>query len=155
MSEWFADVRVIWFMIGLGFFLGEIVTPGVILMFFGTGAWVTMLCLFIYPVNITFQLAVFLSASLVSLAYFRVRIQTALYKKPIHRHNSPSSLQEEIIGYEVDVIEDINPPHTGRVMLHGASWQASAGQGIAKGSRVKILHQEGLVLTVKRVGEPQ
>lgn len=151
MSEWLQDPRVIWFLLGFLLLISEVFLPGVALVFFGFGAWATMLCLFVFPLNPTFQLTVFLTTSLLSLIFFRAKIKTLLSNKKLQFSNVPDSLTPEINGREVDVTEDISPPHQGRVLLHGASWLASSNRSIPKGARAKVISREGLVLTVEQV----
>ena len=45
--------ELVWFLFGLALMLGEIVTPGFVLIFFGIGAWLISLLLWL-GVSITF-----------------------------------------------------------------------------------------------------
>jgi inner membrane protein len=138
-----------WFAAGLVFFALELAVPGITLLFFGVGSIVTACVLFFYPLHIFWQLCLFLLTSIATLFVFRSKIRSKLFLGKDFFYNSPSPLQPEIISFEVDVIESIIPPHLGRVLLHGAPWQASATREIEKGARVKIIRREGLVLFVE------
>ncbi len=151
MNEWLSDLRVVWFLLGFLLLISEAMLPGVTLVFFGFGAWVTMLCLFVYPFTFTSQLVIFLGTSILSLIFFRAKIKTLFTQKRLQPNNIPDSLSSEILNAEVEVTEDIHPPHQGRVLLHGASWLAAAETDIPKGSRARVLSREGLVLTVERI----
>lgn len=41
MKELLMEKEVIWFVIGLSLFLLEFIFPGLVLIFFGVGAWIT------------------------------------------------------------------------------------------------------------------
>lgn len=151
MNEWLNDLRVVWFLVGFLLLVSEAMLPGVALVFFGFGAWVTMLCLLLYPFTLTIQLAIFLCTSLLSLIFFRAKIKSLFTSKRLQPNNFPDSLTSEILNRDVEVIEDILPPHQGRVVLHGASWLAVSGEPIRKGARARVLSREGLILTVERV----
>ena len=155
MNEWLNDLRVVWFLLGFLLLVSEVVLPGVALVFFGFGAWITMLALFLYPFNPTLQLVIFLSTSILSLIFFRAKIKMLFNNKRLQPNNFPDSLTSDILNREVDVIEDILPPHQGRVVLHGASWMAAAAEPIHKGSRARVLSRAGLVLTVERIEKAQ
>ena len=54
------DPSLIWFIIGLALFLMELAIPGLVLMFFGMGAWlVAVLCL-IFNIGLDVQLIIFI-----------------------------------------------------------------------------------------------
>ena len=151
MNEWLADPRVTWFIFGFILLVSEIVTPGVVLMFFGFGAWATVLFLFIMPLTLPLQLVVFTTASVGSLVLFRAKIRALFYNKSLQLRNLPSNLSYDCIGTEVSVMESIIPPHPGRVLLNGTLWQATANQEIPAGNRVRITSQDVLMLTVELV----
>lgn len=151
MYEWLAEPRVAWFLFGLFLLLGEVLLPGIVLMFFGLGAWAVVIFLTFAAFGLVFQIGVFIVASLACLLLFRARVATLFYSKSLQLKNFSSSIHDDIVGQEVDVIEPIMPPHPGRVLLNGALWQAKAEEPIAAGSRVRILKQDVLLLTVKIV----
>lgn len=151
MYEWLTEPRIAWFLFGLALMLGEVLMPGIVLLFFGAGAWTVVVSLTIISFGLTLQLAIFIIASFAFLALFRSRVEALFRSKGLHLNNSSTSLQNETVGQEVDVVETIAPPHPGRVLLHGTLWQAKASEFIPAGSRVRIVRQEVLLLTVKRL----
>ena len=149
MYEWFSEPRAIWFLVGLALLSGEVMAPGIVLIFFGLGAWTVVAFLTFSPFGLVFQLGTFTITSLAYLFLFRSRVASLFYSKALQFKNYSTSLQSDIIGREVDVIEAIDPPHPGRVLLNGTLWQAKASEAIIAGSRVRIIKQDVLLLTVE------
>lgn len=140
---------IVWFLIGLIFFSLEFAIPTLTLFFFGIGSMTTACFLFFYPLSIPMQVCLFLLTAIATLFLFRSKVRSKKLLEKGGFYNSPNPLQPEILGFEVDVIESIVPPHLGRVLLHGAPWQASANHKIEKGARVKVIKRGGLVLFVE------
>ena len=151
MCEWLAEPQITWFLFGLILLLGELIAPGIVLIFFGLGAWTVVAFLQFSSVGLDFQFGIFNTASLVFLILFRARVTSLFYGKNLQLKNFSTSLQDDIVGREVDVIESIVPPHPGRVLLNGALWQSKAVEAIEAGSRVRITKQDVLLLTVEKM----
>ena len=151
MYEWLAEPRITWFLFGLILLLGELMAPGIVLMFFGLGAWTVVAFLQFNSVSLVSQFGIFITASLVFLIVFRARVTSLFYSKSLQLKNFSTTLQDDIVGREVDVIEAIVPPHPGRVLLNGTLWQCKAIEAIEAGSRVRIIKQDVLLLTVEKV----
>ena len=66
-----SDPAVIWFMVGLGLLLLELAIPGLVILFFGVGAWVTALVCALSDINLNLQILIFLIASLLRLVLLR------------------------------------------------------------------------------------
>ena len=66
-----SDPAVIWFLIGLGLLLLELVLPGLVILFFGVGAWITALVCALTDINLNWQIFIFLVASLLGLVLLR------------------------------------------------------------------------------------
>ena len=145
MEEIFTHA-VIWFIIGLAFFLLEFAIPGFILFFFGCGAWlVAILCLFLdIPINM--QLLLFLGVSVVTAALFRnwVKKKLGMYKAP------DEMLEDEFIGRTALAETAISPGASGKVEFRGTSWDASSDEEIRPGERVTIIGNKSILLIVKR-----
>ena len=56
-----------WFLLGILLFALELALPGMIVFFFGVGAWCAALAVFLLPMSLASQLLVFLITSLVAL----------------------------------------------------------------------------------------
>ena len=66
LNKWIylSDPAVIWFLVGLGLLLLELVLPGLVILFFGVGAWVTALVCAFTDISLNWQILIFLVASL-------------------------------------------------------------------------------------------
>ncbi|MFP4546863.1 MAG: NfeD family protein [Fidelibacterota bacterium] len=142
----FISPGLIWFLIGLVFILLEFIIPGVIIIFFGVGAWVTALALLFFNFGINTQLVIFLVASLVFLVVLRNKVQSIFVGK------SEGNINEEIdgiIGQKVKVTRKITPNEAGKVLLNGTSWRAESVAKIEVDSIVEIIDKNNLTLIVK------
>lgn len=137
--------EVVWFLIGLALILLELVVPGLVLIFFGIGAWVTALvCLFL-DVSLNTQLFIFLISSLASLALLR----KALKKRYMDRKLPEGDLEDEYVGKEAVVIAAFGPGEVGKVMFKGANWDAVSSFSVAGGQRVRIIGYKSIRLFVE------
>ena len=135
----------IWFLIGLFLLIGELAIPAFILLFFGVGAWVTALAVFIgVAPNINIQFLIFIATSL--LAIILLRQKTGFFKKS---HNEAVRIGS-VIGNHGIVAEDISPNlFSGKIELNGTLWQAVSDVEIKKGTEVEIIGQDNLTVKVK------
>ena len=65
------SAAVIWFIIGFILFILEFVVPGLILFFFGLGAWVVALVSLFYDLSLNEQLIIFVITSVLSILLLR------------------------------------------------------------------------------------
>lgn len=142
------SVEVIWFLVGIAFFVCEMVVPFFVICFFGVGAWVTALVLLFLPMSLNMQLVVFLASSLLNLFLLRKYI-TRIFIGERKADEVDSALAFE--GEEVVVIETIDPPAQGKVKYSGTNWKARADEKIEKGEVVTILSQDGLQMKVQKI----
>ncbi|BCL63027.1 hypothetical protein DGMP_37200 [Desulfomarina profundi] len=71
-----------WLIMGVMLLFLEMALPGFVLFFFGLGALITSLVTYLFPINISWQLALFIAASLASLFSLRNVIQRRFFKQP-------------------------------------------------------------------------
>lgn len=145
MSEFFQNTAVIWFLIGAVLILLELVVPGLVLVFFGVGAWVTALVCLFGDVGINTQLIVFLASSLISLALLR----NLLKKRYMDRKSPDGDLEDEYIGQTAVAINSFTAGEIGKVTFKGSSWEAIAKQTITAGQRLKITGYKSIKLFVE------
>jgi inner membrane protein len=145
LNDILSNPALIWFLVGLAFLLLELVLPGLIVFFFGAGAWVTSLVVLIFPeVGVNPQLAIFLFISIVSLVFLRKNLKNRFFKD---EHN-PASLEDEFIGKPA--LADTNFKNgKGKVIFKGAPWGASSDEPVIKGQDVEIIGKESINLIVK------
>jgi len=67
----FLRPEIIWFLIGLILLIMEFVLPGLIIAFFGVGAWIVALVCLITDIGINTQLIIFILSSVLSLMCLR------------------------------------------------------------------------------------
>lgn len=135
-----------WFLIGIFFYVVEMVLPGFIVFFFGIGAWCTALAVYLMDISTAAQLGVFLVTSLVTLFLLRKYIQTVFIGSAQH---DDSSVRAEPVSDTGIVTEDIIPPGKGRVKYGGSFWRAVADEPISAGTTVKIISQDNLEVKVR------
>jgi membrane protein implicated in regulation of membrane protease activity len=149
--DWIKDFmkpEIIWVLAGLLLLLMEFAVPGLIIFFFGIGAWVVAATCLFADISINTQLIIFIVSSLVFLASLRKWLRGIFVG---HTYSKQMGAQDmhDTIGQKATVTEDILPPHSGRVELHGVLWTAQAAANIDAGQIVEIIDQESLTLTVK------
>lgn len=142
-----ADVSpvLLWFLAGVFFFVMELLLPGLIVFFFGIGAWCAALILYLLPMSLSSQLLVFLAASLMFLILLRSTLKKVFLGRTLEKDAMDSSLPLTGTG---EVIEDILPPAAGKIKYGGSFWQASADQPLTKGTVVRILSKKNLIIKV-------
>jgi len=141
--ELFKEPAMVWFIIGLACVLGEFALPGLIIIFFGIGAWCTALLLLAFDLGIFFQILIFLLCSILSLVFLRKRVS---FKK-----EAVKDLTENFIGKKAMAKESFTKGEFGKVFFNGTYWKAEtlSENIIEKGEYVKITGQDSLTLFVE------
>lgn len=145
------DPAVIWFLIGLALALAELAVPGVILIFFGAGAWAAALTTWLeLTTTLDSQLMVFAITSIVLLVALRRWIKGRMYGHVKDEQDLNVDL-DEFVGRRVNVTKAIEPGKTaGRVEFKGAAWQAVADESIPAGDQAVIEKVDGITLRVRK-----
>lgn len=147
--EWqtlFSRPEVIWFLIGLVLIVMEFVLPGLIIIFFGIGAWITAICCMLFDFGLNAQLAIFIFTSLLALALLRKYLRKRFFRE---NETGEDTLIDEFIGKTVTVEQAITPDKIGKVMFKGTLWEAKSDHSLKKGQIVKITGKESIVLIVE------
>ena len=141
---------LIWFLAGLVLIILEIFMPGIILVFFGAGAWITCLTTWIgLTGGWTSQLLVWALSSVILLVLLRRRIQ-AQFEGHIGDSQNLEQDLDEFAGKVVPVTADIRPgSRTGKVEFKGADWQAVADEPLSAGSMAVVVKADGITLQVR------
>lgn len=140
---------LIWFLIGVGFLVAEMMVPGFILIFFTAGCWIVAITVFfLAELALTTQIIIFVVSSLVLLFTLR------RYGLKTFKGESKMEVDAEFspIGQKAVVTEDIPQDGYGEIQLGGTFWRATAEVAIDKDQRVVVEGQESgnaLVLIVK------
>ncbi len=136
----------IWVIIGVVLLILEIFTTSFYAIFFGIGALVT--ALFVYlglAEELPTQVIIFALSSIVSLLFFRKRILELFTKN--------SSDFKEIIDEFAKVSKEIPAHGEGKVIYRGSDWIAyrADGKSIQEGTKVLIKKIDGIKLIVEEV----
>jgi membrane protein implicated in regulation of membrane protease activity len=136
-----------WTLMGIGLMFCEFAVPGLILFFFGLGALITALLVWLLPLSLTLQLVIFAVASLVSLFGLRRWLKTIFSGR--ETDVNADSISEGMAGAEGSVSEAIAPGVPGKIMLNGTAWKAESEDVLAEGQAVVVIGQKSLTLRVK------
>ncbi len=143
--EIFSNPAIVWFLIGLGLLLLELILPGLVILFFGAGAWVTALVCAFVDINLNWQILIFLVASLLGLVLLRKYLKRRFFGKS---DKEIEDQLEEFVGRKAKAIEDFKDG-SGKVEFKGTRWSASCDEPVTKGQWVTIESKESLTLHVK------
>lgn len=142
--------ELIWFLFGLVLMLGEIVTPGFVLVFFGVAAWIISLMLWLgVSISFTTQLFIFLITSVGTLMLFRKYGSKYSHGKVVTPGAGTSI--DDVKGEKAVVLYDIQPNIGGKVEFHGTLWNAESDVAISKGTSVEVVERNNLTLKVKPI----
>lgn len=143
--EILSDPAVVWFLVGLGLLLLELILPGLVILFFGVGAWVTALVCAITDINLNIQILIFLLASLLGLVLLRKYLKNRFFSK---KDEEAQDQLEEFIGKKARAVDAFSEGE-GRVEFKGTRWSARCSEPVAKAQWVTIKSKDGLTLNVE------
>jgi inner membrane protein len=146
----FLKPELIWFLVGLVLLIMELAAPGLIIFFFGVGAWIVAIVCLITDIGINAQLIIFIISSILSLLILRQWLKGIFVGHSEAQQNLREDLQE-YIGERAVVKENISPKSRGKVEFHGTNWDAQADEEIAAGEAVEITGKNNITLTVKKL----
>lgn len=148
LKEFFSP-EIIWFIIGLAMLLSEFIMPGLIIAFFGFGAWVVaVLCLIMPKMSINLQLFIFIISSVVLLLALRKQV-AKVFKGFEKQKNVAAEDVDDFIGHRATVVKEIRKNRKGKIEFHGTNWDAEADVDIAVGEMVEIIGKDSITLKVK------
>lgn len=136
---------LLWFLAGIVFFALELALPGLVVFFFGLGAWCAALAVYLLPMPLAHQMLVFLGASLLALLLLRSALKKIFSGRKLEVDAMAGALPPDATG---EVIEAITPPAAGLIKYGGSFWQATADQPFAKGTIVRVLEKTNLTVKV-------
>lgn len=142
---------VLWFLAGLVLLLLELAMPGLIIVFFGLGAWVAALACLFFDVGINTQLFIFLLSSVLSLLVLRRWALKRFSDKHSAEKTGSGNIEEDYVGKTATVIHNLVPGHTGKVDFRGTVWDAICEQPVAKGQEVRITGYKSIQLIVEPI----
>ncbi|MCG8696977.1 MAG: NfeD family protein [Bacteroidales bacterium] len=146
IAEFFTP-PIIWFLIGLALLLLELAVPGLIVIFFGIGAWITALLLAIFDFGINLQLLVFLSSSVLLLLILRKYLKNKFFSQ---NKMIQDELEDEFIGRTGVALVNLKPNQKGKIEFKGTTWNALSDTEIAEGEAVQITGKDSILLKVTK-----
>lgn len=141
------DYWQIWLLIAVVLFILELLTPTFLIACFGVGALAASLSSLL-GIGFWFDLLIFAVFSFLALYYLRPFV-LKISKKPDYKTG-----MDALIGKEVRVVESIDKDSgSGLIISDGDTWRAISedGEHIEKGTFVKIVSYDSLVVTVKKI----
>jgi len=146
----FLRPEIIWFLVGLLLLVLEFAMPGLIIGFFGVGAWIVAAVCLITEIRLNAQLAIFIVSSVLSLLLLRRWLKGIFLGHSESKQDLKHNL-EEFVGQRAVVKEKIVPKLGGKIEFHGTNWEARADEEIADGTVVEIVGKDNITLKVKAV----
>lgn len=142
---------LLWFFFGLVLLLAELIIPGFVIVFFGVGAWIISLLLWLgLPISFASQLFIFLITSVILLVVFR-KFGKDYFKGKVTKPDAEHAF-DDVRGEKAIVISEIIPNSVnGKVEFHGTVWNAVSDVSIGKGASVEVVEQDNLTLKVKPI----
>jgi membrane protein implicated in regulation of membrane protease activity len=146
----FLTPEIIWFLVGLVLLILEFAMPGLIIGFFGVGAWIVALVCLMNDISLNMQLALFIGSSVLSLLFLRRWLKGVFLGHEGSKQDLTHNL-DEFVGQQAVVKEKITPKLGGKVEFHGTDWEARADVEIEEGAVVEIVEKDNITLKVKAV----
>ena len=136
----------VWLIIAGLFFIGEMITVGFLIFWFGVGSLIAMIVSF-FTSNIIIQTTVFIVSSAILL------FATKPFVKKFVDVKTTKTNAFSIIGKKALVIKEINSHSVGQIKINGEVWSAEAenDETITEGSEVEIVKINGVKAIVKSV----
>ncbi|MDR2301595.1 MAG: NfeD family protein [Deltaproteobacteria bacterium] len=149
----FGNYWLFWFVIGFVFLFLEVLTPGVVFVFFGLGGWVVMVLVLIFPLPVYLQWVLFIVLSVIFLIVLRRKLNALFKKKETGRTDSlrDPMVANQYIGREVVVVKAISPEKAGLIELNGSNWQARSLESLPEGANAKIVELKDLIVWVELI----
>jgi len=139
---------VYWLYLGVALILFEVMTPGLVSIFFGLAALTVALIVWLAP-----SLAQgwqWIGFSVFSVLYILL-LRKSLKKVFSGDREVSDNPRDEYTGKLAVVTEAIAPNKPGRVELGGTTWTAEADRELAAGASVRITGKKNLTFTVEAV----
>lgn len=143
----FLKPELIWFLIGLILLLSEFAAPGLVIFFFGIGAWLVALVCFLADISLNLQLMLFLVSSFLFLVLFRKKLKSLFYGRTAGFENIEGDF-DDYTGQKVKVTKEITLDGKGKIEFHGTNWEAEADVPIPEGATVMIVEKNNITFKV-------
>ena len=138
---------IVWLIAAGVFFIGEIITVGFLIFWFGVGSLFAMVTSFIFPDNILLQSIVFLVSSTILIFCTKPIVNKYISKKSV-----PTNVYS-VVGKIGIVTKPISFEEPGQVKVDGETWTAVSkdSSAIEKDTEVTVHEIDGVKLIVSPV----
>lgn len=146
MTDWLSNLDHHWWWVAAGALLGilEILLPGIFLIWVAVAAWITALIVFLAPMGIALQLAIF-----VVLAFVIVWAGRQYYaRNPVESADPNLNVRASRLIGQIVTVDTAIENGRGRVRVGDGVWNAR-GPDAPSGARVVIVAADGTLLTVE------
>lgn len=145
---------ILWFIAGLILILAEFTMPGLIIIFFGAGAWIVSAAVYLdWTPSLQSQLLLFCIASILLVFSLRRWLRDKFHGHVSGNQDLNVNL-DEFTGKDVLVLQDVIPGKTGgQAELKGATWNAVSDEPIKAGEIATVSKLEGLTLKIRKKRE--
>lgn len=149
MIDYFAaNLWQLWTLVVVVCLILELTSGDFFILCFSIGALVTAV---VSAIGVGFygQLAVFVTASVLSVFFIRPKLAKRLHGR---RHERPSNA-DALMGRVGRVSKAIEQGGYGRVAIDGDDWKAVSADGsyVPSGQNVKVVGRESIIITVEKV----
>jgi len=148
MEEFVHLAPWIWIVLGVVLIVSEFFVPGLIVIFFGVSAVITGIVSYFGLIQgISLQFFFWAVLSFVLLILLRAQVKKWF---PSLEAYEPANADRDMIGREVEVIEDVgDESNPGRIRYLGTSWKAASSGGVIRaGEKAKITGRDNLLLYI-------
>ena len=145
-------ISLMWFLIGVGFFVAEFLLPSFILFFFGLGAWGVYGVSKIVDLTINQQILIFIMSSVISLLVFSNYLFKIFLGDQIEGTDNYSDPLEDKNLNSAIVTEAINQEGNGEIKFKGTFYKAKCDEDVAEGEKVEVIKkgdEQGSFFVVK------
>jgi inner membrane protein len=134
---------LIWFIAAVLILTGEMMIPGVFLLFFAFGAFAVSLINLFIDLPLFADLSIFLSVSVISLILLRKKFKSTFFGRL-----GISKSQEQFLGKKA-IVKNIDGEKI-RVELNGTLWNATTEDNLEIGEEVMIISRKSLIFKVAK-----
>lgn len=139
-----------WLFTGIVLLILEVMTPGLVFIFFGLAAILMAAIVALWPaLPSVWQTVLFALLSVVFVVVLRRTFKRVFTGKKSMGVNN--GLGDDFVGHRAVVTDAVDGTMPGRVSFNGTSWSAISDQPIASGTAVEIISKNNLTLTVRQV----
>ena len=134
-----------WLYAGVALIVLEVMTPGLVSLFFGLSALTVALLVWLFPsLGQGWQWLMF---SLFSVVYILL-LRKSLKKVFSGDREVSAGVNDEFTGKLAVVVEKVGPNRPGRVEFAGSTWKAESDQVLEAGTPARILGKQNLTVRI-------